>query len=311
MTTLPAAMPVDLAAPWGGRSRTIDLGNPVHYADFGGPEDGTPLVLVHGLGGSHLNWVQVAPALAERRRVVALDLAGFGLTPGTPQSTSVQANVDLLARFIDAVLGRPAVVVGNSMGGMISILLAAKSPERVAGLVLLDPSLPLPRQRPDAQVALTFGLYAVPWVGERFVSRFEARYTDRERVLGMVALCFADRSRALPEVVDAGVLLTAYRRATAGGEAQFLGAARSLLAVLRRPRRYDDLISSITAPVLLVHGEQDRLVPVAAARRTATLNPTWHTAFLEGVGHTPQLEVPERVLEIVEPWLDATATTAP
>jgi pimeloyl-ACP methyl ester carboxylesterase len=306
MTTIPAAMPVDLAAPWGGRSRTVDLGVPVHYADFGGPEDGVPLVLVHGLGGSHLNWVQIAPALAERRRVVALDLAGFGLTPGTARTTTVQANADLLSRFIDTVLGRPVVLVGNSMGGMISLLLAAKSPEQVAGLVLLDPSLPIPRQRPDPQVAFTFGLYAVPWVGERFVSRFEARYTDRERVLGMVALCFADRSRADTGVVDAGVQLTAYRRELADNEVQFLGAARSLLAVLRRPRRYDELINAVTAPVLLVHGEKDRLVPVSAARRTATLNPSWHTAFLEGVGHTPQLEVPERVLELLEPWLGAT-----
>ena len=305
MTTLPAAVPHDLAAPWGGRSRTIDLGIPVHYADFGGPDDGPPLVLVHGLGGSHLNWVQIAPTLAERHRVVALDLAGFGLTPGTVRSSSVQANADLLARFVDAVLGRPVVLVGNSMGGMISLLLAAKSPERVAGLVLIDPSLPIPRQRPDTQVALTFGLYAVPWVGERFVSRFEARYTDRERVLGMVALCFADRSRADAGVVDAGVQLTAYRREIPDSEVQFLGAARSLLAVLRRPRRYDELITSVRAPVLLVHGEMDRLVPVTAARRTATLNPSWHTAFLEGVGHTPQLEVPDRVLELLEPWLDA------
>jgi pimeloyl-ACP methyl ester carboxylesterase len=195
------------------------------------------------------------------------------------------------------------VLVGNSMGGMVSLMLAAKSAERVAGLVLVDPSLPLPRQRPDAQVALTFGLYAVPWVGERFVSRFESRHTDRERVLGMVALCFADRSRADLGVVDAGVELTAYRRAIPDSDGQFLGAARSLLGVLRRPRRYDELIASVSTPVLLVHGVKDRLVPIAAARRTAVLNPSWQTVYLEDVGHTPQLEVPDQVLEHVEPWL--------
>jgi pimeloyl-ACP methyl ester carboxylesterase len=305
MTTLPAVAPLDLAAPWGGRSHTVDLGVPVHYADFGGPDDAPPLVLVHGLGGSHLNWVQVAPALARGRRVVALDLAGFGLTPGTVQSSSVQANADLLGRFVDAVLARPAVLVGNSMGGMIALLLAAKSHERVAALALIDPSLPIPRQRPDTQVALTFGLYAVPWVGERFVSRMETRYTDRERVLGMVALCFADRTRADPGVVDAGVELTCYRRAVPGADGQFLGAARSILAVLRRPRRYDDLMHAVSCAVLLVHGVKDRLVPIAAARRAAVLNPSWQTAFLDDVGHTPQLELPDRVLEHLEPWLDA------
>ena len=306
MTALPVAPPLDLSARWGGRSRTVLLsGMPVHFADFGGPSDAPPLLLVHGLGGSHLNWVQIAPALAERRRVVAIDLAGFGLTPGTPRSASVQANVDLVARFIDAEIGRPAVLVGNSMGGMISLLLAAKSPERVAGLALIDPSLPIPRQRPDTQVAVTFGLYAVPWVGERVMTRFEGRHTDRERVMGMVALCFADATRADAAVVEAGVELAAYRRSLHDTEGQFLGAARSLLGVLRRPRRYDELIAAVTAPVLLVHGERDRLVPVSAARRAAVLNPSWHTAFLAGVGHTPQLEVPDLVLEHLETWLES------
>jgi len=241
---------------------------------------------------------------------VALDLAGFGLTPGTVRSSSVQANADLVGRFVDTVLGRPAVVVGNSMGGMISLLLAAKTPERVAGVVLLDPSLPIPRQRPDAQVALTFGLYAVPWVGERVVTRYGVRYTDREQVLGTVALCFADRTRMDPDVVDAGVALTAYRRTVPDWQGQFLGAARSLLGVLRRPRRYDELVATISAPVLLLHGVNDRLVPVAAARRAASLNPSWHAVYLDGVGHTPQLEVPDQVLAHVEPWLETITDAA-
>ena len=61
------------------RSRTVDLGGPVHFADFGG--SGPTMVLVHGLGGSHLNWLAVGPALAARARVLAPDLAGFGRTP--------------------------------------------------------------------------------------------------------------------------------------------------------------------------------------------------------------------------------------
>ena len=60
--------------------------------------------------------------------------------------------------------------------------------------------------------------------------------------------------------------------------------------------------------MLLVHGELDRLVPVSAARRTATLNPTWRTAYLDGAGHTPQLEVPHDVLDHLEPWLEAVAS---
>jgi pimeloyl-ACP methyl ester carboxylesterase len=303
--------PLDLAAPWGGFSRTIDLDGPVHYVDFGGPAAGAdeaappPVVLVHGLGGSHLNWVGIGPQLARHRRVVALDLAGFGLTPSLGRSTSVHHNAALLSRFVHRVLGRPAVLVGNSMGGMISLLLAERRPEQVAGLALIDPSLPIPRQRPDRQVAATFALYAVPRVGEAVLTRYNARYTDRQRVLGTIALCFADPSRADDELISASVELAAWRRTTPAPEADFLGAARSLLAVLRRPRRYDALIAGIRRPVLLVHGELDRLVPVSAARRTAALNPTWRTAYLEGAGHTPQLEVPRDVLDHLEPWLEA------
>ena len=315
MSAIPGDAPFDLAAPWGARSHVTDLDGPVHWVEFDPPEgsgdadaSGTPVVLVHGLGGSHLNWVHVGPALAAGRRVVALDLPGFGLTPSGGRSTSVHANAAVLGRVLDEVVGGPALLVGNSMGGMISLLLADRSPERVAGLVLVDPALPAPRQRQDRQVAVTFALYAVPRVGELFLSRLQSRYTDRQRVLGTMQLCFADASRADRDVIEAGVTLTQWRGALPAKDTEFLGAARSLLAVLRRPRRYDALISGIDRPVLLVHGDRDRLVPFAAAQRTATRNPGWTTAWLDGVGHTPQLEVPERFLAEVTPFVERVDT---
>jgi pimeloyl-ACP methyl ester carboxylesterase len=143
-----ARPPAPLAARWGGRGYVTDLGGPVHWIDFGGPSGGPgpagrsapPMVLVHGLGGSHLNWVAIAPALAAARRVLAVDLAGFGLTPAAGRSATVQSNARLLARFVRDIAGSPAVLVGNSMGGMISILHSRADPETVAGLVLVDPS---------------------------------------------------------------------------------------------------------------------------------------------------------------------------
>jgi pimeloyl-ACP methyl ester carboxylesterase len=315
VSAIPGDAPFDLAAPWGARSHVTDLDGSVHWVEFDPPEggpgaedadaSGTPVVLVHGLGGSHLNWVHVGPALAAGRRVVALDLPGFGLTPSGGRPTSVHANAAVLGRFLDEVVGGPALLVGNSMGGMVSLLLAARSPERVAGLVLVDPALPAPRQLQDRQVAVTFALYAVPRVGELFLSRLQSRYTDRQRVLGTVRLCFADPSRADAAVVDAGVRLTRWRDALPAKDTEFLGAARSLLGVLRRPRRYDALISGIDRPVLLVHGDRDRLVPFSAAQRAAVRNPGWSTAWLEGVGHTPQLEVPERLLAEVRPFVES------
>ena len=66
---------------FGAMSRFVDLDGPLHYLDFGGPADGPLLVCVHGLGGSHVNWVAIGPKLAQTCRVLALDLAGHGRTP--------------------------------------------------------------------------------------------------------------------------------------------------------------------------------------------------------------------------------------
>src|SRR5580658_7670330 len=100
-------------------SRTTDLEGPVHYLEGG---SGPPVVLVHGLGGSHVNWLAVAPQLARKRHVLVPDLAGFGRTPLAGRSSSIEANRALLDSFLRVIVKEPAVLVGNSMGGLISIL---------------------------------------------------------------------------------------------------------------------------------------------------------------------------------------------
>ena len=307
------APPLTLAARWGGTGHLADLGPDLpeaHYVDFGGPEPGdggdphTPLVLVHGLGGSHLNWVLLGPRLRRHGRVYALDLAGFGLTRGGERESTVAANVALVAAFLREVVGEPAVLVGNSMGGMVSIFVAAAHPELVARLVLLDPSIPTRRRDTDRQVAATFFVYGIPRVGEAFVRKIGER-NDRQRVMDTTNLCFADPTRADPAVLDAGVELLAYRREHAP-EAQgaFLGAARSILRVLNRGRKYAALLRGLDVPVLLIHGERDRLVPVAAARVLAAENPDWTVQIVPDLGHAPMLENPELVAGIVDDWLD-------
>ena len=121
-------------------SRVVELGVPVHYIDYGG--SGPAMVLVHGLGGAHVNWMSVGEKLARHARVVAIDLPGFGRTPTEGDSASIHANRALLTRFVDRVMGGPAILVGNSMGGLISLMTAAEAPASVAGLVLVNPALP-------------------------------------------------------------------------------------------------------------------------------------------------------------------------
>lgn len=292
-----------LSAPWGGRSNITDLGGDVHWVDFGGPQDSTPIVLVHGLGGSHLNWVRVAPTLAEHTRVYAVDLAGFGLTPANGRGSDIPANTALLNQFIDTVVGKPVILFGNSMGGMVSALATAARPGSVAGLVLVDPALPLPLKFPDPVVTAQFFVYALPYLGEQAMGLGRRAMTDQQLAQQMTNLCFVDPTRADQDVLAAGAALAAIRRNFATQDAEFLQAARSLLSILARPRHYRKALHSITVPTLLLHGERDRLVSVAAAHSAAATHPHWTTIILGDTGHTPQLEVPDEFNRHALAWL--------
>jgi pimeloyl-ACP methyl ester carboxylesterase len=266
-------------------------------------------VFVHGLGGSHLNWCRLGPKLAAGRRAVALDLHGFGLTPGLRKNSTVQANARLLDRWMQRVVGEPVILVGNSMGGLISILETASNPSAIKGVVLIDPALPLPPQKPDWPVSGQFLLYATPGLGEFAVAKLLASVSPEKGVKQLVELCFADPSRADPELTRAEVALSTQRHPATAAQAAarariFLAAARSLLRVLARRGNYQKLMAGIDVPVLLIGGEDDRLVPVAAMRQVAARNPRWESVILPGVGHTPMLEVPDAVAGIIQDWLD-------
>jgi pimeloyl-ACP methyl ester carboxylesterase len=307
--------PWDYAAPWGARGYITDLDGPVHWIEFnadksqGTTRNEPPIVFVHGLGGSHLNWCPLGPRLAAGRRAVALDLHGFGLTPGLRANSTVQANARLVDRWIQTVVGEPVILVGNSMGGLISILETTANPSQILGVVLLDPALPLPPQKPDWQVSGQFLLYATPGLGEFAVAKLMASVDPETAVQQLVQLCFADPSRADPEMIRAEVALATKRHPATSAQAAarariFLAAARSLLRVLSRRRRYAKIMAGIDVPVLLIGGEDDRLVPVAAMRQAAARNPRWESVILPGVGHTPMLEVPDDTSAVIRDWLD-------
>ncbi len=293
-----------------GRDRAVDLGGPVHYVDFGGNADGPTFVLVHGLGGSHLNWELFAPLLTPTGRVLALDLPGFGLSEPGERPATVPANVRVLDSFLRQVASGPVVLVGNSMGGMIAILLSASSPESVAGLVLLDPALPPPLTRGrNAATGAMFLAYALPGVGEQLMRARRARLGPRTLVYATLRLCGIDPAAVPPDLIARSIALIERRSDVAGMDRAFLSAARSLLWVLTRARSYRRTMSSVSAPVLLVHGAKDRLVPVAAARDAARRNPHWSYVELAGIGHVPQLQTPDRLARLVLGWL-ATARSS-
>jgi pimeloyl-ACP methyl ester carboxylesterase len=294
-----------------GRSLTAELGGPVHYVEFAGRPDGPRIVLVHGLGGSHLNWSLVAPGLAERARVWAIDLPGFGLSePGT-RSAAVEANVAVLDRFVHEVVGAPVVLVGNSMGGMISILEAAGSADMVTGLVLVDPALPQLRTlRIDPAIALRFALFALPGVGARSLGWRRRLIGARKTVLKTMAVCGLDQEVVPDGLLARDVALIEGRRDPAAMDRAFVAAAVSILRIAGRPRRYLQAMDALTMPVLLLHGGRDRLVPVEAARVAARRHRQWRLEVWPEAGHVPQIQMPERFVELVGDWLDTDGADA-
>ncbi len=180
--------------PLDDRSRWIDLDGPLHSLDYGGPADGPQVVAVHGLGGSAVNWSALAPLLTGRCRVLAPDLAGHGLTRSLGRGTRVATNRALLHRFLEAVTTPPVILMGNSMGGMISLLEAGAEPDAVAGLILVDPALPIVPARPDPAVTALFAAYATPGVA-RLLMRRRARLSPEQMVAETLALCCVDPRR--------------------------------------------------------------------------------------------------------------------
>ena len=292
-------------------SRWADLDGPVHYVDHGGPDGAPLLVCVHGLGGSLLNWAALAPLLSDTCRVVALDLAGFGHTHGSARSSTVQANQALLHRFLTEVTGSPVILVGNSMGGLISILQSAANPETVAGLVLVDPALPIsPRARPDPRVFASFAAFMVPVVGRSVLARRRDQQSAEDAARELLRLCCVDSSRIPRDVLDQHLELAGRLRDYPDVDGEMLTAAQSLIWVLADRRRYAALQRQIDVPVLLLHGDRDRLVHIASARAAAAANPSWRFAVARNVGHVPQLEAPEWTAAQILRWLSDHAGNA-
>ena len=285
-------------------SQWVDLDGPVHWVDFGGPDDGPLLVCVHGLGGSHVNWAAVAPDLAKTCRVVAVDLAGFGHTPGAGRSTSVQANARLVARFVAQVAGAPAILVGNSMGGLISNLVASQRPDLVAGLVLVDPALPVSlASRPDPLTMGMFAAYFTPGVGKAVIAGRRKVRTPEQLAMDTLRLCCVDPHRVPKAVLAAHVELAKKRNYYPELEGEFVAATRSLLWLLARRRAHTAMLRRYSGPVMLLHGDKDRLVSIASARAAARANPSWRFEVARDIGHVPQLEAPEWTRDLVLDWL--------
>ncbi len=284
---------------------TLDINGPVHAVDHGG--DGPPMLLVHGLGGSLLDWRDVAGPLTRTHHVWSVDLIGFGRTPLAGRAPTIAENQEMVDRVAEHIgAGHPVVLVGNSMGGLISIVEASRRPHRVAALVLVDPALPRARGgRLSVMIAATFMVMATPGVGPWLIRGHTRRRGAERLVDDVLKLTTVDMSRVSRETREAQIELTRWRHEQGDSDRAFLQATRSLVQWLWHRRTLESHIRRVQAPTLLVHGDHDNLVSLAAAGAVASLRPDWGFRVLANTGHIPQLERPQDFVALVQGWLEA------
>lgn len=283
--------------PW-IQMRTLPRSSRLAYGELGaGPRT---VVLVHGLGGSHANWALAAPLFAEHARVVVLDLPGFGLSPAPPSGVTFAVLGAALREAIDALVPGPFVLVGNSMGGALSLLHAARRPERLAALVLLGPAAPLPLSSVfDSRVVWAILAGAVPGLGLALVKRRAEQRGPEGLVRDLARLVQYDPSRTPESLIEAMIDVARQRFDKPWRDSAIVEATRALALTLAHPRAYYEDARRIAVPTWLLHGKEDRLVPVAAARALAREAPAFRLSVLEETGHVPQIERPAEVAAVV------------
>ena len=289
-------------------SRHVDLGGPVHYADFGGPDGPEPpLVLIHGLALSHASWLSVAPALALRRRVYALDFIGHGHTPLAGRRANLQGHLDLIHRFLHDVVGERAVLMGHSTGGHLSLLEAAQAPDHVAGLVLVDAAVPVPAATVKVAAAQLARVPLMSPVLMDLAVLLSGRRSPEKVARLLLRFCTPRVDLISEDAIAALTEIEAERRGRWEAVRAFTMTTRSLTYWNLRKKRFYEMLARIEAPALIVQGTIDPLVPRWAAYELHRRRPDWALALFPRIGHTPMLECPEDFVSVVEAWTAAQA----
>ena len=283
--------PQQLADP---DSQFIDIdGVNVHYKEAG--QGDTALLLLHGFAASTYSWREVMAPLAEEYRVVAFDRPAFGLTerpmprdfPNGVNPYSAEAQTDLTVGLMDALGIERAVLVGNSAGGTIATYTALRHPERVQALVLVDAAIYSGGGSPGwARPLLTTP--QARRIGPLFVRNIR----DWGYQFGQSA--WHDPSRFTEEI---------WANYSKPLQAENWDRALWELTQASRPLGLDQRLEELGVPVLVITGDDDRIVPTEQSIRLAGEIPGSGLAVLPNCGHVPQEECPETFLAAVEDFL--------
>lgn len=276
----------DIKAETAEDTTTVDVGGHPIRVRVTGPETGEPVLLIHGIARSLEDWVDSQDLLAETYRVINMDLPGFGLTRKLPEAPGLATFAKAAVGVLDA-LGetRPVHVMGNSLGGAISMKIAAVHPERVASLTLVA-SAGFGAKATISPKPMVYGALAgLPVVGKRFRPLATAAGEEINRSV------FYDRSLATPERLKhaAKVGRQPDFKATFLGTARGMGTlGRGMSPVWRR-----ELIAQMVArriPTLVVWGDTDNILPSSQYQDAVAALPHAQTHYFAKTGHMPQVE---------------------
>ena len=315
---------VDALVPLPGRAeaplpphegRQLDVGGVrlhVRHAvvpDGDDPEGRETAVAVHGLGGSSLNWTDLAAVVARRLDVWMPDLPGHGRSePPRQGDYSLAAHAAAVKRLCEHV-GAPVHLAGNSLGGAVALRVAANRPDLVRSLLLVSPAVPerppVPRRLPDPRIIgrLVPGLATL-------VERWSSNRSPADRVRQVLELCYADVDLVHPERRRQAEAEAERRAALPWAEESFTGSLRGLFGAWSARGEGDvwRQVASLTVPVTVVWGRHDRLVrPALAEKMRATLR-DGHVEVWDDAAHVAQLEHPDRV---AQRWLELVARATP
>jgi pimeloyl-ACP methyl ester carboxylesterase len=277
-----------LKARWApAPSQFITLqGMQVHLRDEGPRDDPEPIVLIHGTSASLHTWDGWTDTLKGQRRVIRMDLPGFGLTGPAPDGDyRMTRYADFIAALLDQLGVRRAVLAGNSLGGGVAWRTAVQHPERVSRLVLVDAS-GYPLQ--STSVPLGFRLAQIEWL-----QPIMSRLLPRGMIESSVRNVYADPGKVTPELVDRYYELT------------LRAGNRESLTQRMKLRETDaqaaGLIKTIGQPTLILWGAQDRLIPEPSGQRFHQDIAGSQYVVFDSLGHVPQEEDPQRsVAEVLK-----------
>lgn len=265
----------------------------IRYRDNGG--DGPVLLMSSGVGQSLEFWDCQFDALSGRFRLIAWDYPSHGESdPGT-SAFGLNSLSRLCIALLDALDVSRVVLVGNSLGGAVSLRVQALAPARVAGLVLVAPAFTGPK------VFAPFKLFTLPVLGSLLTKPSE------KAVAMQVSGVFH------PKFVPDKALMDAIRRNVfkPGAQQPFLDFMRATLSLsgVRRAivAETRDLFRDCSCPILLVHGMQDKIIPSDQSRDCAALAPDATFEAFDVCGHAPQLEHPNKFNDLLGGFLNRLA----